>query len=101
MSKFKSVIQEENPPHLIAEKCPYRIFVAVMIFWATALNYAYRVYFQVSLVAMIQKNETVHNETSNTTEVVELPNVSNPHKDISKKLTAIESYHSKFFDAST
>lgn len=74
MSKFKSEIQQENPPHLIAEKCPYRIFVAVMIFWATALNYAYRVYFQVSLVAMIQKNETVHNETSNTTEVVELPN---------------------------
>lgn len=47
-----------------------------MIFKATALNYAYRVYFQLSLVAMIDKNVTVYNETSKEYDVVELPDVS-------------------------
>ncbi|XP_044758468.1 sialin-like [Coccinella septempunctata] len=62
------------------KKCPYRIWVAVMIFNAAALNYAYRVYFQLSLVAMIDKNEEVFNETSKEKEKLEVPDYGPRYK---------------------
>ncbi|KAL3273974.1 hypothetical protein HHI36_015395 [Cryptolaemus montrouzieri] len=41
------------------KKCPYRILIAVMIFMSAAMNYAYRVYFQISFIAMLDRNETL------------------------------------------
>ncbi|XP_044758471.1 sialin-like isoform X2 [Coccinella septempunctata] len=53
------------------KKPPYRIWIAMMVLWTTALNYCFRTFFPVTLIAMLDRNKTV--KLDNGTEVSEVP----------------------------
>ncbi|XP_045477543.1 sialin-like isoform X1 [Harmonia axyridis] len=53
------------------KKPPYRVLIAMMVLWTTALNYCFRTFFPVTLIAMLDRNKTVKLE--NGTETSQMP----------------------------